>query len=559
MESKQKKTNNILKQGTILAAASVIVRMIGLLYRVPLNNLLTDDGVGIYQVAYQIYQVALIVSSYGLPLAVSKMVAAKNVKGEYKNSQKIFKNALIFAAVIGGVVGGIIYFGADFFADMWEMKGVALPLRVLAPTIFCVAVLGVLRGFFQGQNTMVPTAISQVFEQIVNAIVSFVAAYLLMEMHSTSQNKYAYGAAGSTTGTLSGALAALLVMIGVYMINRPVFHRQRRRDRHPVDSDWDIYRMLFVTVIPVILSQTVYQISSVIDSLMFGKIMAGHHVSESVRSGLIGVYGGQYTLLLSVPLGIATAMGTSIIPSVVASFNSEDSNGVKEKIRTVVKFNMLLAIPCAVGLSVLGTQVVYMLFPNLVTYRHVAGMMLLTGSIALIFYALSTVTSGVLQAVNQMKLPMIHSAISLAIHVVLVFVLLQYTNLGVYALIIGNITFPLVVCVLNWRSVGKCLDYHQEIRTTFTLPTVAALIMGVVCFVSYQGLHLVIEHMGKLVDLGGKGAYFNNAISTLVAVILGVVIYFLVALLLKTVKEEELMEMPMGRTLWSVAKKLHLL
>lgn len=559
MESKQKKTNNILKQGTILAAASVIVRMIGLLYRVPLNNLLKEEGVGIYSVAFQIYQIALIVSSYGLPLAVSKMVAAKNVKGEYKNSQKIFKNSLIFAAVIGGVVGGIIFFGADFFADMWKTKDVALPLRVLAPTIFCVAVLGVFRGFFQGQNTMVPTAISQVFEQIVNAVVSFVAAYLLMELHSESENKYAYGAAGSTAGTLSGALAALLVMLGVYMLNRPVFRRQKRRDKHPVDRDWDIYCMLFVTVVPVILSQTVYQISSVVDTLMFGNIMAGHKMSESVRSGLIGAYSGQYTLLLSVPLGIATAMGTSIIPSVVASFNSEDYDGVKYKINSVIKFNMLLAIPCAVGLSVLGTQVVYMIFPNLITYRYVAGMMLLTGSIALVFYALSTVTSGVLQAVNQMKLPMIHSAVSLAIHVVLVFVLLQYTNLGVYALIIGNITFPLVVCILNWRSVGKCLDYHQEIRTTFIFPTVAALIMGAVCFVSYHGLHLVIEQMGKFVDLGGKGAYFNNAISTLVAVILGVAIYFVVALLLKTVEEEELMEMPMGRTLWSVAKKLHLL
>lgn len=553
MEGKQKKTSNILKQGTILAAASIIVRMIGLLYRVPLNNLLKDDGVGIYSVAFQIYQVALIVSSYGLPLAVSKMVAAKNVKGEYKNSQKIFKNALIFAAVVGGVVGGIIYIGADFFANMWEMESVALPLRVLAPTIFCVAILGVFRGFFQGQNTMVPTAISQVFEQIVNAVVSYVAAYFLMKLHAESANKYAYGAAGSTTGTLSGAIVALLVMLGVYMVNRPIFRRQRRRDRNPVDSNGEIYRALIVTVVPVILSQTVYQISSVIDSLMFGKIMAGHHVAESVRSGLIGAYSGQYTLLLSVPLGIATAMGTSIIPSVVASYNREDYDGVRYKVNSVVKFNMMLAIPCAVGLSVLGTQVIYMIFPNLVTYRQVAGTMLLTGSIALVFYALSTVTSGVLQAVNQMKLPMIHSAISLVIHVVLVFVLLQYTDLGVYALIIGNITFPLVVCILNWRSVGKSLDYQQEIRTTFLLPTVAALAMGGVCFVSYHGLHMLLQQIGVV------GDYLNNAISTLVAVVLGVVTYFVVALLLKTVKEEELMEMPMGRTLWSIAKKLHLL
>lgn len=119
MSSSKKKTNDILKQGTILAAASIFVRMIGVMYRIPLNNLLGEDGNGIYGAAYKVYSIALIVSSYGLPLAVSRMVAAKNVQGQYKNSHRIFINALIFATVIGAVVGGLIYFGADFFCKFY--------------------------------------------------------------------------------------------------------------------------------------------------------------------------------------------------------------------------------------------------------------------------------------------------------------------------------------------------------------------------------------------------------------------------------------------------------
>ena len=550
MEQKKKKTNDILKQGTILAAASILVRMIGLLYRIPVNNLLGETGNGIYSTAYQVYSTALIVSSYGLPLAVSKMVAAKNVKKEYRNAQKIFHHALIFTVLVGGLVASIVFFGAEFFADVMKLSAIVMPLRVLAPTIFICAVLGVFRGFFQGQNTMVPTAVSQVFEQILNAIVSVLAAYQLMRIFSDSANKYAYGAAGSSMGTLVGALTGLAVMVFVYMLNRKTFHKRIEKDQGSEDSVKDIYKVLLMTVIPVILSQTVYNINSIIDNGMFSNIMSGKGIAEKLRSDLIGVYSGQYVLLLSVPLGIATAMGTSIIPSVVASFSKGAMDEVKYKVKTVVKFNMMLAFPCAVGLAVLGGPICQMLFPRLSSYRELAANMLLFGSIALIFYALSTVTSGVLQAIDRMRLPVIHSSVSLGIHVVLVYVLLKFTNLGIYSLIIGYITFPLVVCILNWRAVSKALGYAQEVKTTFVLPGVASLVMGAACLGVYKVLSCL---------LSGVGSYIGNAVATMIAIIIGVVIYFVAALLLKTVSEEELSEMPMGRTMCSVAKKIHLM
>lgn len=547
---KKNKTNEILKQGTILAAASILVRLIGMIYRFPLSNLLGEKGNGIYGVAYQFYTVALVVSSYGLPLAVSKMVAAKNVKGQYKNAHKIFVNALVFATITGGTVAAIVYFGADYFVSFMKCSEAAMPLRVLAPTVFCVALLGVFRGYFQGQNTMVPTAISQIFEQIVNAVVSIAAAYTLMKIHSGSPVVAAYGATGSTTGTFSGALAALLFMLGVYFLNRPILKKKMDRDMHEVESNLDIYRVLFLTIVPVVLSQTVYQISGFVDSAMFGNIMAGKNLDEDVRLSLIGVYTGQYTVLLSVPLGVSTAMGTSIIPSIVGSFAKGEMDEVKQKVKTVVKFNMMIAFPCAVGLAVLATPVMKLLFPNLVTYRPVACNMLLYGSIALVFYALSTVTSGVLQAINQMRLPVVHSAISLGIHIVLVYLLLNYTNLGAYALIVGNITFPLGVCILNWHSVAKYLDYQQEIKKTFVIPAIAAVLMGGVAWAVYQGVNMVLSVIGGVVA---------NGIAVILSILVAVVVYFVMLILFKSVDQEELSAMPMGRTLCSVAIRLHLL
>ena len=550
-ESKQK-SNEILKQGTILASASIIVRIIGMLYQIPLNNILSGKAMGLYSIAFQIYSIALIISSYGLPLAVSKLVAAKKVKGEYNNVFKIFKSALLFALISGGIVSIIIYLNAETFAGMMKFPEAAMPLRVLAPTILTVALLGVIRGFFQGQNTMIPTAISQLFEQVINAIVSIVAAVWMLKICQNPAEKDAYGASGSTIGTFSGAVTALIIMVLIYIVNRPVFEKQKRRDRHPVEDTMVVYKMLLVTVLPVILSQLVYQVSGILDTTLFGTIMEGQGMPEAERTEMVGVYGRMYTLLLSVPLGIATAMGTSIIPSVVASFSSGDIATTKYKVKTVVKFNMLIAIPCAMGYTVLGEAISNTLFINKFALNHMAGKMLLFGAIALVFYALSTVTSGVLQALNQMRLPMIHSAISLGIHVVIVACLLKYTDLGIMALIVGNVTFPLVVCILNWRSVGHHLDYDQEVKTTFGVPFVASIIMGCVCVIVYQaifrGMHL----------LGVRSFFVDNALATLLSICIGGVVYFAALLKLNGVSEEELLDMPLGRTMYTWAKKFHL-
>ena len=537
--SENRKTN-FIRQGTILAMASIIVRMIGIIYRIPVANIIGDEGNGIYGAAYEIYNLALILSSYSLPLAVSKLLSTQLAKGCYKTGRKIFIAAVIFSCISGGLMALLIFFGAGFIEKHFysNFTGIAVPLKVLAITIFVVALLGTLRGFFQARKTMIPTAISQVLEQIVNAAGSIFFAWSFIRSHAESEIAAGWGAAGSTMGTLLGAASGLFFLVFVYIIYHPIVKKQIRHDRSINDTTYiEIYKMLIATIIPVILGQTVYQLSGVIDSMMFSKLATGDNVST-----LYGVYSTKYKLLVNVPIAIASAMASSLIPTLVAAFTKGDKKGMKQKISVSIKVNMIVAFPCAFGLAFLGGPIVRMLFPS--SDYKLGGWLLAAGSVAVIFYALSTVTNAALQGINLMRMPVRHATISLVIHVILVFILLKFTKLGIYTLVIGNVAYPLIVCILNAMCVNKHLHYRQEYRTTFIIPGVSSIIMGACSFLIY---HI------------GMALIHSNTISCLIALSAAVIIYFMLILLLGGLKESDLPDFPMGMRIGRLARKLHLM
>ncbi len=536
----ENRKTNFIRQGTILAMASIIVRMIGIVYRIPVANIIGDEGNGIYGAAYEIYNLALILSSYSLPLAVSKLLSAQLANKNYRTGKKIFAASFIFSCISGGIMALLIFFGAGFIEKHFysNFTGISIPLRVLAITIFVVALLGTLRGFFQARKTMIPTAISQVLEQIINAAGSIFFAWSFIRGHAESEVVAGWGAAGSTMGTLLGAATGLFFLVFIYIIYRPTVNSQLRRDKSVDDTTYfEIYKMLIATIIPVILGQTVYQLSGVIDSMMFSKLATGDSVST-----LYGVYSTKYKLLVNVPIAIASAMASSLIPTLVAAFTKGDKHGMKKKIAVSIKVNMIIAFPCAFGLTALGSPIVRMLFPS--SDYKLGGYLLAAGSVAVIFYALSTVTNAALQGINLMRKPVQHAAISLVIHVVLIFILLKFTKLGIYSLVIGNVTYPLVVCVLNAISVERHIHYHQEYRTTFIVPAIASAVMGACAYLIYRV---------------GYATVHSNVIACLLSIVVAVVVYFVLILLLGGLTESDLPDFPMGMRIGRVAKKLHLM
>ena len=552
--------NHFLVQGSILAVASLIVRIIGLMYRIPMTRIVGDEGMGLYSIAYELYGLALILSSYSLPLAVSKLVASKTINREHRNTYRIFICALGFAFVIGLASFLILFFGADFFATVLNNDpNVALPIKVLSPTLFVFAIMGVFRGFYQGKNTMIPTAISQVLEQIINAVVSVAAAYYLMRSYSASINVAAYGAAGGTLGTLIGAATGLLFLLFVYLLYRPLFKRQVKGDRNTyVESYRDIFKILMITISPIILSQTVYHISGVIDNAMFGNIMATKEVTyfdntvfmntnpgslysvENIRV-LLSIYSNKYRTLSNIPVAIASAIGATIVTSITAAKVKGMDGLIRNKTHVAIKFNMIIAIPAAVGMGVLAYPILDMLFPGA---NKLDANYLRLGAIAVVFYSLSTVTTAILQGINKLKIPVINSAVSLGFHIVLVFFLLKFTSLSGYSLVIGNVVFALVISILNWISIEKYLEYKQEITKTFIIPTVSAGLMGIAIYFIYFGLH---KWTG------------SNIFSTIVAMLVAVILYFVILILMKGVTEEELENLPKGDTIIRILKWSHIL
>ena len=538
----EQRKNQYLVQGSILAIASIITRIIGMLYKIPMTIMIGREGMAYYNTAYEIYSIVLILSSLSIPLALSKLISAREQNNEYRTSSRIFRLTMMFAGVTGGAASLIIWFGAGYFAELTGYPSAKYPLRVLAPTLFVVAVLGVLRGYFQGRRTMVPTAVSQIIEQIVNAVISILAAYLLMRVFQSDETQAARGAAGGTLGTLCGALAGVFFLGFVFYLNKDYIKRKEAMDVNSKDeSSFELLKAIVLTLFPIILSQTVYQISGILDIGIFGNFMESCGVEESQSAILQEAYTNKYRQLTNVPVAIASALSAAVVPALTASYQERNVLDIKRKIHSSIKMNMIIAIPAAVGMGVLGPQLIALLYKD---NTILSGNLLRIGSVAIIFFAYSTMTNGILQGIGKLRTPVIHAAVSLVIHIGLLYFMLYVLQLSVYAMVIGNVSFAFIVCILNWISIQSAAGYHQEIKTTFILPAVSAVIMGIVTAFSYKGVY-----------------YLSSSIlvSTIAAMLIAVGSYFVLLFLLHTLTKEELLEYPMGARIYRLCKKLKLM
>ena len=548
-KKKKGKGGGFLIQGTILAAAGIITKIIGMIYRIPMLNIMGLEGQGYYSIAFQVYSLALIISSYSLPLAVSKLVSARVAKGEHTNAFRVFKAAMLFAFVVGGFVSLVIIFGGQGIATYVMGSAASVyALQVLAPGLLIVSIMGVFRGYFQGLGTMIPTAISQILEQVVNAIVSVVGASVLLgygeKMAQAKGNAVlgpAYAAAGGTLGTVVGALIGLLFLLMCYAAYSKVMNRKIKADTVSRQEEYrHIFKIMLLTIAPVLLSTTVYNIGNIIGSSMFNNLSISQGMTPDVAAEQLGKL-DQYYTLFNVPLAVANSLGASMMPALVSACESRDKKFVHNRIYISIRFTMLIAIPSAFGFFALGKPIMDLIWPSL--ENSMQGNMMRMGAISLVLYSLSTVTNAVLQGLSHMMKPVKNAAISQVMHTIALFVMVVVFKWGVYSLIGCKIVFSIFMCILNSRDITKVIGYKQEKQRTFIIPTMAGAIMGVFAF----GTHFVLDTL-----IGGS-------LATVAAIGVAVVVYLISLLKLGGLTEDELVEMPKGTTLLRLFKKLHLM
>ena len=548
-EEKKSIAGGILVQGGILALAGIISRAIGLVRRIPLTNIIGDVGNGFYANAYEIYSIILLLSSYSLPVAISRLVAARTEKGQIKNTQKLFKGALLFAVISGGLSCLLVLIFADFLATnvMGEPKS-AMALRVLAPTLFIFAVMGAFRGYFQGKGTMVVTAISQIIEQIILVVTSLVFASLFFGIGTKFGNvmmddKFApaLGAAGATIGCGMGALASLLyVVINYQLYMKRVVQKEAVLDQTKrTEKMSKIMWIIFITVVPFIMSTVIYNVSGILDQALYN-----HHMEKigeiDLKTLAMGVYSGKYKVLINLPIAFANAMVSTIVPSLSASVSKNDKVTARMKVATAIRITMVITIPCAVGLAVLGRPIVDMLFNGEI---DMAAKMLYIGTLSIIFFALSTLGNGVLQGIGKIHTPVLNALIALVINIGSLLLFLYGFKIGIYSVVLANMLFSLVMCVLNHLAIHRHLHYKQEVKQTFLVPLLCSAIMGVIIFLIY-----ILFRM-----------FLPDFAACLIAIGVGVIVYLVTMTLFKGITKEIFAMLPMGDQLFNTFRRFGLL
>lgn len=541
--SLEKKNDGFIMQAGILAMAGIICRIIGILYRSPLAAIIGDEGNGYYGSAYNIYTIILLISSYSIPAAISKVIAGKLALKEYKNAQRIFYCAFIYVIIVGGIASSFAYFAAGLLVE----KNAMLVLRVFAPTIFFSGLLGVLRGYFQAHKTMVQTSVSQILEQILNAVVSLLAAYFLMQLviDKDATTQAIYGAIGSALGTGAGVLMALAFMTLMYGVNKKEISERLKKDQNPdILSYSEIFKIIFALVTPFILSTFIYNFSTSLDETIYRKILKlVKDVDVKQIAVWYGVYSGKSVVVSNIPIAIASAMSAAMIPSVSGKFATGDIKGTRAKVHTAILTTMIIAIPSGVGIFALAKPVVSFLFPGQ-TNLDLAAALLRALSVTVVFYSLSTLTNAVLQAIGKVTIPVYNAAIALVAQTIILVPLLIFTDLNLYCIAVATIVYSLLMCILNQNSVRKYLEYKQDLKKIFVLPFIAAVIMGVIAYFVYGGVYYFVK---------------SNVISLFITIAIAACVYAVLVLKLGVLTKDDIMAMPKGKKLASLLGKLHLI
>ena len=540
--SKKENNNTLVKNATFLMVAALISKIIGMLYKSPLTTLIGRESFACFQFAQNAYFILLMIASFSIPQAVSKIMSERIAFKRYRDAQRVFKGALLYAVIAGGIAALVCIFGASILVPD-NMANARLALQMLAPTIFVSGILGVFRGYFQAYRNMLPTSISQILEQIAVATVALLASGFMVRHFANAgeDTLQRWSAAGATMGTGAGVCTAFLFMLFVYRVNHKIIAKKIKNDRVSVNESYrSIMKIILLIAAPIILSAFIYNVNGYINGVMYTSILGWKGVPNSLVKQNYAEY-GFFMTLINIPLTLASTAPTSMMPEVSAQYAIGDLEETKRKIDQATWIAMLISIPASVGLAVLAQPVTRLIFPST---EGVAGQLMVIGVITVILNSTSNISNGVLQAIGKANIPMINAAISLGVDIVFLALVLVFTNMGIYAVVLAMVVYALVMCVLNDRALKKYLGYKNPWRSAYFVPILASIPMGIVAVVVYKLVYVVIG---------------SNFISLIPSIALAMVVYFVGYLAVAKPKKEDLAALPGGTRLAQVAQKLKIL
>lgn len=509
----------------MLIAANMIVKAIGALYTIPLTNLIGADGIGYYNIAYELYSFLFILSTAGLPVAISKMVSESYALGEYSHVRRIFKCSLVLFSVIGLFFSFAMFFGARMFASAVNNDLAYVTIMVAAPSVFFIAIMSAFRGFFQGLSNMVPTAVSQVLEAILKLGAGFAIALYLIRQGAPIHVVAAGAIGGVTLGTIVGSIA-----LGMIYITSPAIRElPRLKDKyHKQKKTYDIFKLLIKYAVPITVGASVLSLTNILDLFVVMNRLGDIGFTQIEANAINGAYGMARKLFNLVP-SIIAALGISVLPVLSANYAINNLNMVKRTIESALRVCVTFAIPSGLGLSALAYPILTMLYFKEPEGVAIATPLLTILGFAVVFVCLATLTNAMLQAVGLVNVPVFTMLIGGVIKLVTNYTLIGLV--GIQGAPVGTILCYGTITVLNLIILMKNVMIVSNFTSVFLKPLLAAIAMAVSAIVAYN---FCIDKLG-------------NSFSTLCAIATAGIIYFALLISVKGLIREDIEMLPKGK------------
>lgn len=585
------KQNTFFGGAAILAVGIMVVKVIGMFYKIPLLNIIGEQGSADFGNAYNIYAVLLTISTAGLPVAVSKLVSEANATGRQNQVRRVFRLSLALFLTLGVLSFLIMSFGSAQLAGLMNDDQAAPGIRALAPAVICVGCLSAFRGYAQGHGNMTPTAVSQIIEALCKLVVGLGLAYWLVKAGADQS----HAAAGAITGVTVGTIVALAYMLLNYIMGRS----QEGLSKDTPDSNSTIVKNLLMIAVPITISSSMVGIVTVIDSslvqgqlqrallentdcwalykdfMSFDKLesalkawqatlpegttismsllsdqLAGegtktaialHDALEDASRTLYGNYNGALNIY-NLPTSLMAAITAAVIPAVSGTLARRDRKGAARVAGSALRISALLAFPMGVGLYVLGEPIMALIFPSLTS--QLAGPLLSTLGLATVFVCMMLVCNSILQAYGFVNLPVVIMLAGGVIKIVLNYNVVVLPQVGIYGAPLGNIFCFALCLILDLIVMARVIPGRPKYIPLFAKPAAAAAVMGL-------GAWAVHGLLAKLLAANRLG----NAVATLAAIVVAVAIYGVLVIVLRAITKEDLSLMPKGE---KIARILHL-
>ena len=560
--SQSPKKQTFLHGAALLAIATAIVKIIGALYKLPLKMVIGDEGYSYFSTAYDIYTVLLLISTAGLPVAMSRMISQASSLGNQTQIRRVYNSARALFFGIGAVSTLLMMLFCRQLAEALEQPDAWFAIVCLGPCAFLMGIISTYRGFFQGQGNMIPTSVSQVLEALFKLVVGLLAAIVLL--HFTGSIPLAAG--GAILGVTVSCLVSVFYLFAVY---RKATADTISREGSIAPSGQTVKQLLAIAV-PITIGAAGLQLLTVVETSLYMDRLIGLLESNRLLSPLAEIleteviaanpagltatekyakvaanFNGIYNMgktIYNMPNAFITPITISIIPAITSQLTLGNDRGVKATEESAARVTALLSLPCAVGLMVLAEPIMALLGGYSGEKLVLATQLMQLLGISVFLHAIVLVTNAIMQAHGHANIPVVNMLCSGVLKLVVVYILSGNPAIGILGVPLGTALCNLCIAVLNLFAIRKCIPQRPAVLRNLLRPVIPVLIMGAVAYGVWQGIVLVLGITSRVIVCG-------------VPIAAAGVAYVVCAALFKAITREDCMLLPKGA---KIAKLLHL-